>query len=136
MSNESAEEISKDTKKGIYKYKVKLLSNTKDVLIRPVCIAIPKITNITPDFTSTGCDQDSVIKITFNKAVDSDTFDPSCISIYETTRIIDEYFEAPKFTADGKTLYITPKTNNLILPPDGQAKFQYMDWLHTIFYHC
>ena len=117
-------EISKDTKKGIYKYKVKLLSNTKDVLIRPVCIAIPKITNITPDFTSTGCDQDSVIKITFNKAVDSDTFDPSCISIYETTRTIDEYFEAPKFTADGKTLYITPKTNNLILPPDGQAKFQ------------
>lgn len=111
-------EISRNDKKGIYKYKVKLLSDTKDVLIRPVCLAVPKITSITPAFESNGCDQDSIIKINFNKPMKPDSFEASAISIYSDDNL-SEYFEAAKFSSDNKTLYITPKENKLILPPDG-----------------
>lgn len=111
-------EISRNDKKGIYKYTVKLLSDTKDVLIRPVCLAVPKITSITPAFESNGCDQDTIIKINFNKPMKPDSFEASAISIYSDDNL-SEYFEAAKFSSDNKTLYITPKENKLILPPDG-----------------
>ena len=112
-------EISRNDKKGIYKYKVKLLSDTKDVLIRPVCLAVPKITNITPAFESNGCDQDSVIKITFNKPLNPETFKSEYISIYSDDDL-SEYFDEAKFTSDNKTIWISPKADKLILAPDGQ----------------
>ena len=110
-------EISKDDKKGIYKYNVKLLKESKDVLIRPVCIALPKITEILPKFESNGCDQDTAIQITFNKALDPKTFDPSCISIYSDENLKD-YFGTPEFTSDNKSLYIPTIKDKHILPPD------------------
>ena len=113
-------EISKDIKKGIYKYKIKLLRNAKDILIQPVCIAIPKILNISPKFESSGCDQDTPIKITFNKSVKLESFgDFSCISIFAEENL-SEYFETPSLINDNKTLCITPKANKLILLPEEQ----------------
>ncbi len=110
-------ELSKDVKKGIYKYKVKLISDIKDVLIRPICVAIPKITNITPVFESNGCEQDSIIKITFNKTINKETFKPTFISIYADENL-SEYFDEASLTNDGKTICISPKYDKLILPPD------------------
>ena len=100
-------EISKDVKKGIYKYKIKLIKEAKDVLIHPVCVAIHKITTITPVFESNGCDQDTIITIAFNKTINQETFDPTFISIYSEENL-SEYFEEARFTSDGKTLYISP----------------------------
>lgn len=110
-------EISKDDKKGIYKYNVKLVKESKDVLIRPVCIALPKITQITPKFESNGCDQDTAIQITFNKAIDPQTFDTSYVSIYSDENLKD-YFDTPKFTSDNKSLYISTIKDKHILSPD------------------
>ena len=113
-------EISKDDKKGIYKYNVKLLKESKDVLIRPVCIALPKITEILPKFESSGCDQDTAIQITFNKAVDPETFKPEFISIF-ADEDLSQYFNTPQFTSDKKTLYISPK--EIILNPNETKNF-------------
>ena len=110
-------EISKDNKKGIYKYSVKLLKNSKDVLIRPVCIALPKISAVQPKFESNGCPQNTAIQITFNKAIDPQTFDPACISIYSDENLKD-YFEPARLTSDNKSIYIAPVNDKLILPPD------------------
>ena len=110
-------EISKDEKKGIYKYNVKLVKESKDVLIRPVCIVLPKIIEILPKFESNGCDQDTAIQITFNKSIDPQTFDASCISIYSDENLKD-YFDTPKFTSDNKSLYIPTIKDKHILSPD------------------
>lgn len=109
-----------ETSRDIYKYKVKILQQTDDIVIRPVCTPLPKIEEVTPKFESSGCDQDKPIKITFNKAMDPQSFgDFSCISI-SSDNDLNEYFEAPVFTDDNKTLYIAAKTDRLILAPDGQ----------------
>ena len=109
-----------ETSRDIYKYKVKILQQTDDIVIRPVCTPLPKIEEVTPKFESSGCDQDKPIKITFNKAMDPQSFgDFSCISI-SSDNVLNDYFETPVFTDDNKTLYIAAKTDRLILAPDGQ----------------
>ena len=102
-----------DVKKGIYKIKIRVLKETGDLLIRPVCTLLPKINSITPSFGSTGCDQDSIISISFNKPVNTDTFfDESgnvpCVSITSDAEFLDEYFNTPYFSDDKKTLYFAP----------------------------
>lgn len=67
------EETSTDREKtdGIYKYKVTLLEESDKILIQPVCILIPKVSSVRPELIPTGYDQDQLIEITFNKAIDS-----------------------------------------------------------------
>ena len=112
-------EISSDDKKGVYKYKIKLLTDAKDIQIIPVCIALPKVT-ITPAFESNGCDQDTEIKFTFNKPMNQQKFlEAAVISIYsENETLTKTHFSDPYFSNDGTVLYIRPNENK-ILPPDG-----------------
>lgn len=110
-------EISKDENKGIYKYNVKLIKDSKDVLVRPVCVALPKVLEILPKFESNGCDQDTPIQIVLSKAVNPQNFNPSCISIYSDENLKD-YFEQAKLSNDNKSIYIAPVSGKLILPPD------------------
>lgn len=110
----------RNAENGIYKYNVKILKEGKDILIRPVCKLLPKIIQITPKFESSGCDQDTAIQITFNKAINPQTFAPACISIFAEEDLA-QYFNTPQFTSDNKTIYISPK--ELILKPNDTKSF-------------
>lgn len=113
-------ELSKDEKKGIYKFNVKLLKNVKDVLIYPECVALPKILEISPAFESNGCDQDKEIKIKFNKALNEQSFkEKALISIYsETESLSQKYFGEPYLSNDGTTVFVRP-TEEKLLDPNG-----------------
>lgn len=123
-------------KKGIYTSTIRLLKYATDIVIRPVCIALPKIEEITPKSESGVCDQDTSIKIKFNKPVNPDTFfkdsvlpenrtikDFKDISIYSEEEDLLDYFDTPYFSSDNKTLYIQLKQDKLILPPDQSRNF-------------
>lgn len=119
--------LESDDKNGIYKIQVKLLKESNDILIRPSCILIPKIAEITPVFESSGCDQDTAVKITFNKPMDVESFgDFSCVSIYADGAYASDYFTAPEFASDNKTLYVRPlgaaDNSKLLLAPDGNIE--------------
>ncbi len=121
-----------DTKKGIYKINVKILSQINDIMIRPVCKALPKIDSIVPVLESNGCNQDSAIVFTFNKKMNTASFrdaDGKIKGISITSSDGDdltEYFDEPCFAADDKSLHILPLclTDNtkFLLPPDGPKK--------------
>ena len=123
-------EIESDRDRGIYKYSVRVMQETKDILIRPVCTLVPKITSITPVLESSGCDQDTSIVITFNKAMDEESFgNYECIQITDIEgNDLKEYFGTPVFSSDKKNLSIKPLgvTDNtkLILAPDGSVFFK------------
>ena len=130
-------EVESDAKKGIYKINVKVLEQISDIMIRPVCTLLPKISSISPALEANGCNQDSTIEISFNKKMDPASFKNSNgkIAGLSITNGEDEdlsaYFDEPYFASDNKTLVILPlchaddtKTDNTIdytkylLPPD------------------
>ncbi len=121
--------VDADEKKGIYKIKVKILEKKDDIMIRPVCEPLPKIESITPVLEAYGCNQDSAITITFNKAMNVSSFKDQKgkikgISITnQNGDDLSSYFAEPCFASDNKTLYIQPlclsDNTKFILPPDG-----------------
>ena len=117
------EKLSEDKKKGIYKYKVTLLTEAKDIVIQPVCVALPKIDNITPDSAYLTFNQDTQIKFTFNKAIKETTLEKLKYSIYSDDDLL-EYYNTPHLSADGKTLYITPLEEKHIISPDDSKNIK------------
>ena len=108
---------------GTYKVQIKLLKQSDDIMIRPVCLLIPKVESVTPAFTPSGYDQDSIIKITFNKAVDPQSFGSyECLSLYSDSGDHKSYFDTPYFSSDNTVLNIPPKQNVHILTPDSNQK--------------
>ncbi len=119
------QELSRDDTKGKYKYKVTLLKQAKDILIRPVCKEKPKLGEIIPAVSSQNWPQDTSIEINFSKPVKKESFgDFSCISIYADDDLKDQYFSTPILSEDGKTLYIHTKQDEHILAPDGTKKLE------------
>ena len=124
----SIEQSAADKKDGIYRAKVKVKNDAGDILIRPssaACVLLPKNTGISPENDSKGVDQDTKIKITFNKALNPESFgDFSMLEIYSTeTSDLKEFFDTPYFSEDKKSMYITPKSSRLLLAPDGGKQF-------------
>ena len=118
-------DLSTDSEKqnGTYKVQIKLLKQSDDIMIRPLCLLIPKVESVTPAFTPSGYDQDSIIKITFNKAVDPQSFGTyECLSIYCDSGDLKTYFDAPYFSIDNTVLNIPPKQDTHILTPDSGQK--------------
>lgn len=121
--------VDADEKKGIYKIKVKILERKNDIMIRPVCEPLPKISSITPALEAYGCNQDSSITITFNKTVDTASFkdqDGKIKGISITNQDgedLTSYFAEPVFASDNKSIYIQPLSlsdnTKFILAPDG-----------------
>ena len=114
-----------ETSPGSGTYKIRTTINTaaSDILIRPKCILLPKVAEITPAFETAGCDQDTPIKITFNKPVSPESFgDFSCVSVYSQVGSLAAYFDTPYFASDKKTLYVPPKEGVHILTPDSNQK--------------
>lgn len=109
-----------DQEAGIYKIRVSIVKSFDDILIQPKCVLLPKVTEITPKFESSGCDQNNAIKITFNKPVDTASFgDFECISIFSARGNHLDCFDKPEFSADKTVLYIKTKADKLILTPDS-----------------
>ena len=112
---------------GIYTVTVNFISLIDNIVIKPVCVLVPKITKITPAFSSSGCDQDSTIEITFSKNLDPESFgDFSCISIKKSdgtelfsTEKAKSYFDTPYFSSDCSVLNIPTVKGKLILPSDS-----------------
>ena len=109
---------------GLYKVTATFAGAASAIVIKPRCLLLPKIAEITPALESSGCDQDSLISIAFNKAVDTESFfneegKVSCVSISSDGEILEEYFDTPYFSDDKKTLYFTPlciaDSNKLLL---------------------
>ena len=122
-------EVESDAKKGIYKINVKVLKQVNDIMIRPVCKALPKISGITPALDVTGCLQDSEITISFNKKMDTESFKDENGKIKGITittsdgEDLSEYFDEAIFDSDNKSLTILPlcliDDTKYLLPPDG-----------------
>ena len=95
---------------------VRLLKAEPNILIRPKCILIPKVKEISPVFESYGCDQDSPVIITFNKAVNPESFtSPKVIKFTSGSENFNDYYEEPYFSKDNTQLIFTPdKTKRII----------------------
>ena len=111
-------QLSKDDAKGIYKYNIKLLKESKDILIHPVCIMRPKVVGIEPESLYVTYNQDSVIKFSFNKALNKESIENFAYFIFADSDINNK-FERPILSQDGKTLFIHPKSGEHIIQPDG-----------------
>ena len=104
---------------GVYKATVKFVKAAVGIVIKPYCQILPKVESekITPKFESFGCEQDTTIKIPFNKAVDESTFE----NILNFTNVsingadgsdFKKYYENPSLIADSdgnSILIIQPK---------------------------
>ncbi len=112
---------------GVYKATVKFVKAAVGIVIKPYCQILPKVAAITPksvDEYPAGFSQDTTVKITFNKAVDTSTFDSdfSCISIKKadgTDLRADGYFDTPYFSSENTVLNIPIKKGKFILPLDS-----------------
>ncbi len=117
-----------EKKNGVYKIQIKLLKQSDDILIRPVCNLIPRVKSISPAYSKDGCEQDTSITIEFNKPINPQTFDPNCISIKNGTEELfstnpeESYFEAPQFSSDNTILTIPTVKGKYLIPlsPAGQ----------------
>lgn len=145
ISNE--EEIAR----GLYKVNLKFLRLYTNVIVKPVCYAIPKIVNINTrdQKRSEGFTQDTDIVIQFNKPIPQDLFIDSngnaknieitCnnvdlllstqpkVSEEDDAEIIDNveyhhFFLQPNLSADGKTLTIaTNKCRHILMSAADQT---------------
>lgn len=119
----SFEELERNSETGVYKIRVKVLEQKDDIVIQPKCVLLPKVLKITPEFISTGYDQDTPISILFNKPVDTESFgDFSCIEIYSSDGSLTGYFSSPEFSEDRTSIYIRPYSDLHILAPDSDKK--------------
>ena len=119
----SFEELERNSETGVYKIRVKVLEQKDDIVIQPKCVLLPKVLKITPEFVSTGYDQDTPISILFNKPVDTESFgDFSCIEIYSSEESLTGYFGSPEFSDDRTSIYIRPYSDLHILAPDSDKK--------------
>ena len=131
MSSVEFENKEYDDESGIYKARVRVKDTPEnsDILIRPVCRLIPKITAITPALEANGCNQDSTIKIAFNKKMDPASFKDTSGKITGLSITspdgddLSSYFEEPFFPSDNQSLCLQPLciTDNTkyLLAPDG-----------------
>ena len=106
--------------------KATILNPRQNLMIHPKCNLVPKVIDISPRFDNAGCDQDRTIEITFNKALDIQTFDFSAISITtpEGTELFStdpdaSFFGTPYFSDDNKVLNIPTIKGKFLLLPDG-----------------
>lgn len=113
------ETVRSDEQKGIYAINITLTKQKNDILIKPKCRLIPKIIKLEPALESSGCDQDTEVKITFNKAIDFESFKQSAkINIYSENDSLADYFMEPYPSNDNTIIYIRPNEKR-ILDPNG-----------------
>ena len=113
------EQSFEDKKSGVYRANITVLKEADDLKIHPNCISLPKILQITPENSSGGCDQNTPIKIKFNKPVDNTTFNFDDISIMNGNISLKEYFDEPYFSSDKTVITIPVKLDKFLIPPES-----------------
>ena len=118
------DEKASDLEKGIYIVKVKLLKAASDILIRPVCLELPGVTDFSPS-TKASQFANTPIVINFNRPVEeADTTSENSLFNYQNISLLGidslgneepmtDYFESPKFNNDKTVLTIKPKASEL-----------------------
>ena len=108
-----------DDQKGIYKVSIKLLKEATDILIVPNCVEMPAIIaeECKPDM-SKDWDQDSTIRIVFNKPVTATQYFVPAITDASGQNLAD-YFGEPYFSADSTMLLIPTNKNLRLVDPEG-----------------
>ena len=118
---------STSTLNGIYKARVKFIKATaQTIVIMPLCQQLPKIISIVPSFESSGCDQDTTVKIIFNKPVDVSSFgdfEGISISKADGTNLIEEgYFNSPYFSDNDTVLNFPTSKTKLIIDKNSSEE--------------
>ncbi len=90
--------------------------------IHAKCIQLPSITGYFPPDYPTGIEQDSTIRIFFNKPVNPQSFGNfDCINITSINVSVKDYYDKPYFSDDNKTLIIPSAKGKQILSSDTLA---------------
>ncbi len=118
-----------DEKNNTYTISVTLLKAANDIIIRPKCAALPKIVEIKPALSAGGVEQDSIIEVSFNKAMDAESFgDFSCLTISSDGEDLADLFDTPHFYDGNTKIGIVPlcATNNtkLLLEPSKNISYR------------
>ena len=118
------DEKASDLEKGIYIVKVKLLKAASDILIRPVCLELPGVTDFSPS-TKSSQFANTPIVINFNMPVEeADSTSENSLFNYQNISLLGidslgneepmtDYFENPKFNNDKTVITIKPKASEL-----------------------
>lgn len=111
-------EIERDDENGIYKIQVRVIEEASDILIQPVCIALPAVTGHKPSSSDEINYANVPIEVTFNMSVESETVSNSQFTyknIYLTSNgeDVSSYFEKPAFNETKNVLTIVPKSLEL-----------------------
>ena len=115
------EQSYEDQKSGLYRVNVKIVKYADDIKICPNGTLIPKVKEIYPPYNPAGYSQDSVIRVTFNKPVNPQSFgDFSCISFESGSKDISSCYGTPYFSSDNTVLFIPPVPGKKIIDEQSQ----------------
>ena len=116
VSFKAVEQSFEDKNAGMYRVKVTIQKNVDDIMIQPDCTQLPRIQEIYPPYTPGGYDQDTTVRITFNKEMNPESFGSfDCISIKKGAVDLGDYYSTPYFTNDNTVLNIpTVKEKNIL----------------------
>lgn len=112
--------LESDSDRGIYKLSIQLLKEATDILILPDCTQVPGVVkdDCFPSFDAGGWEQDSTIKIAFNKPITLlETFS---LVITDTAGVdMSSYYAEPYLSSDKQFMFIPINKKKHILEPNG-----------------
>ena len=109
----------RDDDKGIYKIEIKVVKDASDIMIVPDCILVPGVVKeeCFPSFDASGWEQDSTIRIAFNKPViATDEFGVIITDVGGSD--MSTFYGEPFFSADKTTLFIPINKSKKIINDD------------------
>ena len=120
------EQTLEDRKLGLYRINVKIVKDADDLKIKPLISERPKVVDVFPAYSPSGVNQDTTIRVTFNKAVNPQSFgDFSCVKIFDSERNdITDYYEQPFFSNDNTVLQIRKASEKLIISEQSGKSFE------------
>lgn len=102
--------------------KVTIISPKENLMIHPKCVLLPAITDIYPPYNPAGYNQDTVIRITFNKPVSPESFGNfKCISFTSELQDISSCYGEPFFSSNNTILYIPLANGERIIEEQEQV---------------
>ena len=101
-----------DIEKGLYRVTAKLIKEANDIMIKPDCITLPKVTSYFPS-SSEPVYSNIPIVITFNKPIDPQTIKGNISIRFNDVDRLQELFFDPYFTNDNTVLTIQPNALEL-----------------------
>ncbi|MCR4901011.1 MAG: hypothetical protein K5907_09375, partial [Treponema sp.] len=109
----------RDDDKGIYKIEITVVKEASDIMIVPDCIMVPGVVKeeCFPSFDASGWEQDSTIRIAFNKPVlTTEEFGVIITDIGGSD--MSSFYGEPFFSADKTTLFIPINKSKKIINDD------------------